>query len=148
MEKVLFVALGGGIGAGLRYLLTELANLHGGVFFPYGTILANLIGSFCIGILFVFFSESSGLSPIVKLFFVTGILGGFTTFSTYNMELLTFVRTGDIFPALAYFSFNVKSNLSVSFADSSPMRRALGKPPDRRSQASPHRGGGPTGRRG
>ena len=107
MEKVLFVALGGGIGAALRYLLTELANLHGGVFFPYGTILANLIGSFCIGILFVFFSESSDLSPIVKLFFVTGILGGFTTFSTYNMELLTFVRTGAVFPALAYFSFNV-----------------------------------------
>ena len=105
--KVLFVALGGGIGAALRYLLTELANLHGGVFFPYGTILANLIGSFCIGILFVFFSESSDLSPIVKLFFVTGILGGFTTFSTYNMELLTFVRTGAVFPALAYFSFNV-----------------------------------------
>ncbi|EPP18753.1 fluoride efflux transporter CrcB [Megasphaera sp. NM10] len=99
MEKVLFVALGGGIGAALRYLLTELANLHGGVFFPYGTILANLIGSFCIGILFVFFSESSDLSPIVKLFFVTGILGGFTTFSTYNMELLTFVRTGAVFPA-------------------------------------------------
>ena len=102
-----FVALGGGIGAALRYLLTELANLHGGLFFPYGTILANLIGSFCIGILFVFFSESSDLSPIVKLFFVTGILGGFTTFSTYNMELLTFVRTGAVFPALAYFSFNV-----------------------------------------
>ena len=40
-------------------------------------------------------------------FFVTGILGGFTTFSTYNMELLTFVRTGAVFPALAYFSFNV-----------------------------------------
>ena len=90
MEKVLFVALGGGIGAGLRYLLTELANLHGGAFFPYGTVLANIIGSFCIGV-----------------FFVTGILGGFTTFSTYNMELLTFVRTGDLFPALAYFSFNV-----------------------------------------
>ena len=63
MEKVLFVALGGGIGAALRYLLTELANLHGGVFFPYGTILANLIGSFCIGILFVFFSESSDRRP-------------------------------------------------------------------------------------
>ena len=107
MEKVLFVALGGGIGAGLRYLLTELANLHGGVFFPYGTILANLIGSFCIGILFVFFSESSDLSPIVKLFFVTGILGGFTTFSTYNMELLILVRTGDLMSAAAYFSLNV-----------------------------------------
>ena len=55
MEKVLFVALGGGIGAGLRYLLTELANLHGGAFFPYGTVLANIIGSFCIGVFFVFF---------------------------------------------------------------------------------------------
>ena len=107
MEKVLFVALGGGIGAGLRYLLTELANLHGGAFFPYGTVLANIIGSFCIGVFFVFFSESSNLPPVVKLFFVTGILGGFATFSTYNMELLTFVRTGDLFPALAYFSFNV-----------------------------------------
>ncbi|WP_296902787.1 fluoride efflux transporter CrcB [uncultured Megasphaera sp.] len=107
MEKVLFVALGGALGAACRYLLTELANLHGGAFFPYGTILANVIGSFCIGLLFVFFSESTDLPPVVKLFFVTGILGGFTTFSTYNMELLTFVRTGTVVPALAYFSFNV-----------------------------------------
>ena len=158
MKKVLFVALGGGIGAALRYLLTELANLHGGVFFPYGTILANLIGSFCIGILFVFFSESSDLSPIVKLFFVTGILGGFTTFSTYNMELLTFVRTGAVFPALAYFSFNVIGGFVCCWLGF--RQRLVGmregppeRPAGRRSQtagrkASPHRGGGPTGRRG
>ena len=154
MEKVLFVALGGGIGAALRYLLTELANLHGGVFFPYGTILANLIGSFCIGILFVFFSESSDLSPIVKLFFVTGILGGFTTFSTYNMELLTFVRTGAVFPALALLVQRHR-RLRLLLAWLRHRQRLVGmregppeRPAGRRSQASPHRGGGPTGRRG
>ena len=107
MEKLFFIAVGGGIGAGLRYLLTEVTNLHGGAFFPYGTILANVIGSFCIGLLFVFFSESADLLPAVKLFFITGILGGFTTFSTYNMELLTLVRTAQVGAALAYFSCNV-----------------------------------------
>ena len=67
MEKILCVALGGGIGAACRYVLTELCNMHGGAFFPYGTILANVIGSFLIGILFVFFSSHSSLSPLVKL---------------------------------------------------------------------------------
>lgn len=107
MEKILFVALGGAIGASLRYGVTELANLHGGAFFPYGTVLVNLIGSFLIGLFFVFFLANSHLSPVVKLFFVTGILGGFTTFSTYNMELLTFVRLEQLLPAAAYFSLNV-----------------------------------------
>ena len=90
MEKIIFIALGGGIGSALRYGITQLTLRYGAVSLPYGTILANTIGSFCIG-----------------LFFVTGILGGFTTFSTYNMELLTLVRTGDILSAAAYFSLNV-----------------------------------------
>ena len=107
MEKILCVALGGGIGAACRYVLTELCNMHGGAFFPYVTILANIIGSFLIGILFVFFSSHSSLSPLVKLLFVTGVLGGFTTFSTYNMELLTMARTGEFTFALLYLGFNV-----------------------------------------
>lgn len=91
----------------LRYGITQLTLRYGAVSLPYGTILANTIGSFCIGLLFVFFTQMSNLPPTVKLFFVTGILGGFTTFSTYNMELLTLVRTGDILSAAAYFSLNV-----------------------------------------
>ena len=111
MEKVLFVALGGGIGAGLRYLLTELANLHGGAFFPYGTVLANIIGSFCIGVFFVFFSESSNLPPVVKLFFVTGILGGFTTFSSFSLETVTLIEGGSLF----YAAMNIAANLGLCF---------------------------------
>ena len=107
MEKIVFVALGGGIGAARRYGLTELCNRHGGAIFPYGTVLANVIGSFLIGLLFVFFASHSDLPPVVKLLFVTGILGGFTTFSTYNMELLTFVRTGEFTMALLYLALNV-----------------------------------------
>ena len=81
--------------------------MHGGAFFPYGTVLANVIGSFLIGVLFVFFNSHSSLSPLVKLLFVTGVLGGFTTFSTYNMELLTMARTGEFTFALLYLGLNV-----------------------------------------
>lgn len=91
----------------MRYGITQLTIRYGAVSLPYGTILANTIGSFCIGLLFVLFTQMSSLPPTVKLFFVTGILGGFTTFSTYNMELLTLVRTGDLMSAAAYFSLNV-----------------------------------------
>lgn len=107
MEKVLFVALGGGIGAACRYLLTQFSNAHGGTIFPYGTVLANVIGSFLIGLLFVFFEAHSNLSPVRKLLLVTGVLGGFTTFSTYNMELLTFARSGEFTSALLYLTLNV-----------------------------------------
>ena len=126
MEKVLFVALGGGIGAALRYLLTELANLHGGVFFPYGTILANLIGSFCIGILFVFFSESSDLSPIVKLFFVTGILGGFTTFSTFSLDTAVLFERGQLGLTALYVALSVGGSLLALFGGLALCRAVFG----------------------
>ena len=107
MEAIVSVAIGSGIGAVLRYGVTILANLHGGMDFSYGTILVNLIGSFCIGVLFVFFASHTELSPYVKLFFVTGLLGGFTTFSTYNMELLTMAISGQLFHALLYLCLHV-----------------------------------------
>ncbi|MDU3112027.1 MAG: fluoride efflux transporter CrcB [Megasphaera sp.] len=107
MEKIIFIALGGGIGSALRYGITQLTLRYGAVSLPYGTILANTIGSFCIGLLFVFITQMSNLPQTVKLFFFFCILGSFTTFSTYNMELLTLVRTGDILSAAAYFSLNV-----------------------------------------
>ena len=107
MEKLFAVMIGGALGSGLRYGITVLANMHGGITFPYGTIIVNLIGSFCIGILMMYFNSHSELAPAVKLFFITGILGGFTTFSTFNMELLTFIRSNAIGAGLLYGGINI-----------------------------------------
>ncbi len=102
MEKLLAVALGGGIGAALRYAVTLWANAHGGISFPYGTIIVNLVGSFCIGLLMMFFQSHVTISPLIKLLVITGILGGFTTFSTFNMEWLTLIQTGHMALAFGY----------------------------------------------
>lgn len=107
MQNMLAVAAGGGIGAALRYAVTLAANMHGGIVFPYGTVLVNIIGSFLIGFLMMYFQGQADLPPMVKLFAVTGVLGGFTTFSTFNMELLTFIRAGDMGFALLYGGLNV-----------------------------------------
>ena len=107
MEKLFAVMIGGALGSGLRYGITVLANMHGGITFPYGTIIVNLVGSFCIGILMMYFNSHSELAPAVKLFFITGILGGFTTFSTFNMELLTFIRSNAMGAGLLYGGINI-----------------------------------------
>ncbi|MCH4166176.1 MAG: fluoride efflux transporter CrcB [Megasphaera sp.] len=107
IEKILAVAVGGGIGAALRYIITCIANLHGGITFPYGTVLVNVVGSFTIGLLMMYFQSRLELSPLIKLFIITGILGGFTTFSTFNMELLTFIRASQAGLALLYGGLNI-----------------------------------------
>lgn len=107
IANIVAVAIGGGIGAALRYLVTVFANMHGGIIFPYGTVLVNTIGSFIISLLMMYFASHSSLPGVIKLFAITGILGGFTTFSTFNMELLTFVRSGEVTFALVYGGLNV-----------------------------------------
>lgn len=107
MQNILAVAAGGGIGAALRYMATLFANAHGGLVFPYGTVLVNTIGSFFISLLTMYFAAHMNLPGEVKLFAITGILGGFTTFSTFNMELITLIRSGDMAFAFAYGCLNV-----------------------------------------
>lgn len=107
MDKIFLIALGGAVGSVLRYGVTLLANEHGGTAFPYGTILVNLIGSFLFGLLFVYFGNHLGIEPKYKLLLTTGLLGGFTTFSTYTMELLSFLLHGEIAAGLSYLLLNV-----------------------------------------
>lgn len=107
MDRFVAVMIGGGLGAGLRYGVTLFANQHGGITFPYGTVLVNVIGSFCIGFLMMYFNSHMEWPPQLKLFIITGILGGFTTFSTFNMELLTFIRESAGISALIYGGLNI-----------------------------------------
>ena len=113
MQRFLAVICGGAIGAGLRYTIALWANRHGGIFVPYGTIIVNLMGSFCMGLLMVYFNNRPDISPLIKLFVITGILGGLTTFSTFNAELLTLIQIPSYGPALLYGTLNIIAGLFI-----------------------------------
>jgi CrcB protein len=87
MTNVFLVMLGGSIGALSRYGVSLLAVKLFGARFPWGTLIVNLAGCFLIGLAFALAERGSSImSPAMRLFFVTGYLGGLTTFSTYAVE--------------------------------------------------------------
>ncbi len=101
MLNVVFVMIGGGIGAAFRHGLFCLIQTNSASNFPVGTLVVNLIGSFFIGLLWQVF-EGVHLSPEFRLFIFTGILGGFTTFSTFTRETAQLLKVGEWKEALLY----------------------------------------------
>ena len=102
------VAVGAMLGANLRFVVGNWAADRFGPDFPYGTLLINVSGAFAIGIVLSFIGERVGISPLWRLFFATGFLGGYTTFSSYAWEALMLIQDGDFVPAAAYvFGSNV-----------------------------------------
>jgi CrcB protein len=89
----LCVFVGGGIGACLRWGLALLLNPLSHVV-PIGTLTANLIGGYLIGVAAAFFASRHGLPEEMKLFAITGILGGFTTFSAFSNEVVSLLAEG------------------------------------------------------
>ena len=87
--QYLAVAVGAMLGANLRYLVSLWAADHIGTDFPYGTFIINVSGSFLIGLALGAASGRIAVDPLLRLFFVTGFLGGYTTFSSYAWEALT-----------------------------------------------------------
>lgn len=83
------VAVGGGLGALVRYLVAMAAVRLWGEAFPWGTLLVNLMGSFAIGVVYAYGVEAGGIGPRWRLFLTTGLLGGMTTFSTFALETST-----------------------------------------------------------
>jgi CrcB protein len=95
--NLLLVILGGALGSGLRYLLSGVVAARFGESFPLGTLSVNVIGSVAIG----FFATISGtegrwlVSPAARVFFMTGVCGGFTTFSSFSLQTLTLARDAE-----------------------------------------------------
>jgi fluoride exporter len=96
------IAVGAVLGANLRFVVGNWAAERFGAEFPYGTFLINVSGAFAIGIVLAFIGERIGLNPLWRLFFATGFLGGYTTFSSYAWEALALVQDGDWLPAGIY----------------------------------------------
>ena len=93
-EKMLLVAVGGALGSTARYLTSVVAGRVFGAAFPVGTLAVNLVGCLLIGIAFSLAEDRAVLSPHGRLFFMTGVLGGLTTFSTYALETVTYFGDG------------------------------------------------------
>ena len=93
MARFLLICLGGAVGTGARYLFsTAMKRAFGN--FPFGTLGVNVIGSFFASIVMVLALEKSALSPDMRLILVTGVLGGFTTYSSFNYETLHLAQSG------------------------------------------------------
>ena len=108
MNGFLAVAAGGAIGAMLRHGVGLMAvrTLPGG--WPYGTFTVNILGSFAMGLLIGWLAlKSEGMHQTARLFLATGVLGGFTTFSAFSLEVAEFLRKGETMKAVSYASVSV-----------------------------------------
>ena len=94
--KLAAVAAGGALGASLRYLMHAITHDVLGHDFPYGTLTVNVIGSLIIGYLVVLLPEQEGGVPILRLLLITGVLGGFTTYSAFSVETLELLQDGHL----------------------------------------------------
>lgn len=117
----LAVGIGAALGAWLRWWLgiwfnAAVPNL------PLGTLIANVIGGYLIGIAVQYFSGNSGLPPEARLFIVTGFLGGLTTFSTFSAEAVNLLTRGEYGWALAHIGSHLAGSLIATLLGIATMR--------------------------
>ncbi len=96
MMNFLIVFVGGGIGAVFRYWLSGAVYKFSSGSFPLGTLAVNIIGSFLIGFLMILMEGRFLAPPSVRIFLTIGILGGFTTFSSFSYETISLMRDGEL----------------------------------------------------
>jgi len=111
MLRLVYIAVGGAAGALLRYWASGVAHRVWGSGFPWGTLSVNLIGSFIIGFLWGMF-ESMVVSQQARIFLFVGLLGSFTTFSTFSLESFHLIRDGEY----GLFFVNIVSSFILGIA--------------------------------
>jgi CrcB protein len=104
MQGLIAVAAGGMVGAVSRYLVVVTATKLLGHGFPYGTLIVNVVGSFVMGALVELMALAWSPSQEVRLFLVVGLLGSFTTFSTFSLDFYTLYERQAYIPLIAYAS--------------------------------------------
>ncbi|MFH1137009.1 MAG: fluoride efflux transporter CrcB [Pseudomonadota bacterium] len=114
LAKMFLVLCGGGLGAASRYGVGLLAARAWGVDFPWGTLAVNLAGCFLIGFLFALADRARIMTPDMRLFLITGYLGGLTTFSSFSLETVNAVRAGQGLRALANVLSNTAGGLALT----------------------------------
>jgi len=126
MEKLALVCLGGALGSGARYLVGQWSTAKLGTGFPWGTLAVNLLGSFAIALLLHAASAKTDFSLNTRLFLATGVLGGFTTYSSFNQETLEYFGAGETAKAFAYAAVTLLACLAAGYAGLSAGRALFG----------------------
>jgi CrcB protein len=119
---VLWVALGGGIGAAARYGVNVWSGRVLGTEFPWHTLIVNVVGCFIMGLLTGLMAQKLNLSPEARAFLTTGILGGFTTFSAFSLDVVLLVERKAMLAAGAYVAASVLLSIAAVFAGLHLMR--------------------------
>lgn len=113
MARLLWICLGGAIGTGVRYLLSGWFLRVLGPEFPYGTLAVNALGSFLLGVLMQVALSTESFPPTLRLTLTTGVMGGFTTYSTFNYETLQLFQEGAWLLGLANLGITVVACLAA-----------------------------------
>ena len=116
MEKYFLVFIGGGIGSAARYWLSGLVQRMTASVFPYGTLSVNIIGCFLIGLFMSTFEERFLLTPTLRVFLTIGILGGFTTFSTFSYDTISLLRDAEYFHAFGNAALSLFGCFAATYA--------------------------------
>ena len=115
MRVLLLIGSGSFIGGICRYLLSAIIQSRSLSNFPFGTLVVNIIGCFAIGLVFAL-TERTNITLEQRLFFATGICGGFTTFSAFSNETFVLLRHGQLWHALLYITASVTLGIVATFA--------------------------------
>jgi CrcB protein len=115
VSHFLLVAAGGAIGAVARHLVGGFALKHLGAGFPYGTLAVNVVGSLAMGLLIALFARHGIAGGGARLFLATGVLGGFTTFSAFSLEVALLWERGEPGLAALYITLSVAAAVAALF---------------------------------
>ena len=116
MKEIAIVAAGGAFGSALRYLTGLLMLRIMGSAFPWGTLIVNIVGSFAMGLFIELLARRFGASNELRLLVATGVLGGFTTFSTFSLDVAVLWERGMATAAFAYVLASVVGAVCALFA--------------------------------
>ncbi len=125
VQHVVIVFIGAGIGGVMRHAVNLLALRWLGPSFPFGTLTVNLVGSLAMGLLAGYFALRHDPGQAWRLFLTTGILGGFTTFSAFSLDVAVLYQRGDLASAALYLALSVGLSLAALFLGMA-LARSLG----------------------
>ncbi len=125
MRLLIFAAAGGAIGAGARHLVNIGLGRALGTGFPWSTLFVNISGSLLMGMLIELLALRFNVSPGVRTLLVTGVLGGFTTFSTFSLDFALLIERGETVSALVYALGSVAASVGALFVGLSLVRAIL-----------------------